>query len=192
LPKQSLPQRQQYRTPSHSLVDQDGASNPQQQVYTPISSVSSLCEHDSPSALCPPPSVTASYIDYNTFGGPLPVLLYSLGGSQVRQDILFRGLMRQKQWDIGGNEHEITLDAGFDNQIISLFLSKSQLEQEIKSCIRHGSIKRSGLEHHILSYSISNRSWSVISQSINLEKLRLLGLMFIIHIYPQDKTLEPS
>jgi hypothetical protein len=93
-PKQNLLQ-QQYQKPANTSTNKDIASTPYQHIPTPKSDVSSLCNHDSPSSVFQPPSkdlIMASY--HNKFSiNPLAVLLYSLRCSQIRQDILFRGLL---------------------------------------------------------------------------------------------------
>jgi len=39
----------------------------------------------------------------------LPVLLYSLGCSGIREDVLYRGIFPQKRWDEHGNVQQVTL-----------------------------------------------------------------------------------
>jgi len=176
-PKQNLPQ-QQCRKLSNTPTNQDIASTPHQHMPTPRSNTSE--------DLITAPSVYSTNL-------PLPVLLYSLGCSQIRQDILFRGLLPQKRWDDRGNVHEVRLrDAGFNRQIVCLFSNRSGLEQTIKSCIQLGFIVQSVLGDGSLVYSISNQSQHQIPQSCNRKELDLLGLMFTTHIYPRDKTLEPT
>jgi hypothetical protein len=170
--------------PSNTSTDQDIASISHQYIPTPRSNVSSLSDNDSPSSILAPSEDLIN---------PLPVLIYSLGHSQLRQDILFRGLLPQKRWDDRGKVHEITLyDAGFDKQITGLFSSQSKLEQNIESCIQLGLIVQGVLDDGSLVYSISDQSQHQISQSFKDEELHLLGLMFTTHIYPRDQTLEPS
>jgi len=176
-PEQNLPQ-QQYRKLSNTSTNHDIASTPHQHITTSRSNASE--------DLITAPSV------YHT-NLPLLVLLYSLGCSQIRQDILFRGLLPQKRWDDRGNVHEVRLrDAGFNEQIVCLFSNRSELEQTIRSCIQLGFIVQSVLRDGSLVYSISNQSQHQIPQSCNREELDLLGLMFTTHIYPRDKTLEPT
>ncbi|KAH6670180.1 hypothetical protein B0J14DRAFT_114015 [Halenospora varia] len=154
-----------------------------QDAPTPISNVS--YHNDSPSSVFLAPSDLPI--------NPLPVLLYSLGCSQIRQDILFRGLLLQKRWDDRGKVHEITLrDAGFKEQITCLFSSQSELEQTIESCIQLGLVVQGVLEDGSQVYSTSDRSRHQISQSFQRDELHLIGLMFTTYIYPRDQTLEPS
>ena len=123
----------------------------------------------------------------------LPALLYSLGCSEVRKDMLYRGLFPQKRWNDQGNVREITLhEAGLDEQVARLFSSQIQLEQAIKSCIQLGLVVLGTLGDDSPAYSLSDQSRHQISQSFKREELNLLGLMFMAHIYPRDQTLEPS
>ena len=138
------------------------------------------------------PSVT-SIENTDFYTGSLPILLYSLGCSEIREDILFRGLFPQKRWNDHGNVHEVTLhDGGLNEQVVSLFSSQIKLEQAIKSCIQFGLIELGVLVDGSLAYSLSNQSRHQVSQSFKREELSLLGLMFTAHVYPRDHTLEPS
>ncbi|OAL72084.1 folylpolyglutamate synthase [Trichophyton violaceum] len=120
-------------------------------------------------------------------------LLYALGCSQIRQDILFRGLQPQKRWNIDGGVHEISLqDFNLSLQIAQLFSDQSILENAIDSCVQHGLIERDRLSDGSLAYSVSNQPRDQVSQLLDSGELRLLGLMFTAHIYPQDEILEPS
>jgi hypothetical protein len=187
--------QQQYQQPANTSTNKDIPSTPYQHTPPPKSDVASLCNHDSPSSVFLAPSkdlIIASY--HNKFSiNPLAVLLYSLRCSQIRQDILFRGLLPQKRWDDCGNVHEIMpCDAGFIEQITSLFSSQRELEQTMASCIQLGLVVQGVLEDGSLVYSVSEHSQHQISQSFKLEELHLLGLMFIVHIYPRDQALEPT
>ncbi|OJD21601.1 hypothetical protein ACJ73_07057 [Blastomyces percursus] len=74
---------------------------------------------------------------------PLPVLLCSLGGSQVLERVLFRELVPQKRWNGSGNVHEILLhDSGLDKTIVDLFSSPARLKQAVESCTQLGLITR--------------------------------------------------
>lgn len=129
----------------------------------------------------------------NSSIGSLLVLLYSLGGSEIRRDILLRGLSQQKRWDDRGNVHELSICAsGLGEQITSLFSSEAKLEENIRASIQLGSIVVSGVANGSLAYSISDLSRLQIFQSYSCEELQQTGLMFTIHIYPRDHTLEPS
>ncbi|GBF59680.1 folylpolyglutamate synthase [Trichophyton mentagrophytes] len=120
-------------------------------------------------------------------------LLYALGCSQIRQDILFRGLQPQKRWNIDGGVHEISLrDSDLSLQIAQLFSDQPILENAIDSCVQHGLIKRDRLSDGSLAYSVSNQPRDQVSQLLDSGELRLLGLIFTTHIYPQDEILEPS
>ena len=123
----------------------------------------------------------------------LLALLYSLGCSEIRKDMLYRGLFPQKRWNDHGNVHEVTLqDAGLNEQVSRFFSSHIKLEQAIESCIQLGLIVLGKLTDDSLAYSLSDLSRHRISQSFKREELSLLGLMFTAHIYPRDQTLEPS
>jgi uncharacterized protein YejL (UPF0352 family) len=123
----------------------------------------------------------------------LSVLLYSLGGCEIREDILYRGLFPQKRWNGHGNVHEVTLyDAGLNEQVAHLFSNRIKLDQAIKSCIQLDLIVLDTLVNDSLAYSLSDQSRHQISQSFKHEELSRLGLMFVAHIYPRDQTLEPS
>ncbi|KAL6714255.1 hypothetical protein ACLMJK_007678 [Lecanora helva] len=141
-------------------------------------------------ALCP--SVT--YVkDTSCSTVFLQALLSSLGSSQIRKDMLCRGLFPQKRWNDLGNVREFTLhEAGFREQVARLFSSQIELEQAIKSCLRLGLIATGVLADGCLAYSLSDQSRFRISQSFKREELSLLGLMFMAHIYPRDQVLEPS
>ena len=197
-PEQILLQ-QQYRKPSDVSTHQDIASFSHQRILTPRSTVFPLSNNDSPASVFLVPSeaenlITASSIDRTNFPiNPLPVLLYSLGCSPIRRDILFRGLLPQKRWDDRGKVHKITTsDAGFDEQITCLFSSQSELEQTIESCVQLGLIVQGMLEDGSLVYSVRDQPRHQISQSFKREELHLLGLRFITHIYPRDQSLEPT
>lgn len=124
---------------------------------------------------------------------PLLSLLYSLGCSEIREDILFCGLFPQKRWNDHGNVQEVTLrDAGLNGQIACLFSSKVTLAQTIETCIQLGLIVSDVLADDSLAYSLSDQSRHQISESFKNEDLSLLGLIFTAHIYPRDQTLEPS
>lgn len=123
----------------------------------------------------------------------LPVLLYSLGCSRIREDVLYRGIFLQKRWDKHGNVQQVTLrDCGFDEQVACLFLSKIRLAQVIESCIQLGLIVVDVLVDDSRKYSLSDQSRHHISESFEPAELSLLGLMFTAHIYPRDQTLESS
>ena len=123
----------------------------------------------------------------------LPILLYALGRSEIRQDVLFHGLLQQKRWNSDGRVHEVSLqDAGFNSQIVQLFSSRHVLENTINSCSQLGLITLSKSCDNSLAYSISGRSRQMISQYFDNGELDLLGLTFTTHIYPQDEILEPS
>lgn len=141
-------------------------------------------------ALCP--SVTSvKNTGYSTVS--LPALLYSLGCSEIRKDMLYRGLFPQKRWNDHGNVREVTLhEAGLNEQVVRLFSSQIELEQAIKSCIQLGLIVLGTLADDSLAYSLSDQSRHQISQSFKRDELSLLGLMFTAHIYPRDQALEPS
>ncbi|RDL31542.1 Uncharacterized protein BP5553_09751 [Venustampulla echinocandica] len=193
--KQNLPQQQQYRKPFNTSTDRDMESPPHQHIPTLISNVSSLCDNESLSFEAPSDDlIMASSIDHTNFPiDPLPLLLYALGGSQIRQDVLFRGLLPQKRWDGCGNVREITpRDAGFDEQTTSIFSSQTVLEQTIETCIRFGLVLQGVSEDGSLQYSITEQSRRQISQTVKGEELHLLGLIFTTHIYPRDQALEPS
>ncbi len=129
--------------------------------------------------------------DFSTVS--LTVLLYSLGCSGIREDVLYRGLFPQKRWDEHGNVQQVTLrDGGFDEQVACLFSSKIRLAQAIESCIQLGLIVVDVLVHDSPTYSLSDQSRHNISESFESEELSLLGLMFTAHIYPRDETLESS
>ena len=182
--EQNTPQQQQYRIPSNTSTDQDIASTPRQYIPTPRSIASCFSNNNSRSS--------ALGLSKNLIN-PLPVLICSLGHSQLRKDILFRGLLLQKRWNHYGKVDEITLhDAGFNKQITHLFSSQSELEHNIESCIQLGLIVQDEVEEGQLVYSISDQSQHQISQSFKEEELHLLGSMFTTHIYPRDQTLEPS
>jgi len=138
------------------------------------------------------PSVTSiENTDFATVS--LPVLLYSLGCSEIREGILNRGLFPQKRWNDHGNVQKVTLrDAGLDEQVACLFFSKIKLEQAIQSCIQLGLIVRGVLADDSLAYSLSDQARHQISESFEYERLSLLGLVFTAHLYPRDQSLEPS
>lgn len=133
-------------------------------------------------------------LEYKNFSTVLlPVLLYSLCCSEIREDVLYRGLFLQKRWDKHGKVEHITLrNAGFDEQVACLFSCKIGLAQAIQSCIQLRLIKLVVLADDSLAYSLCDQSRRQISESFEYEKLSLLGLIFTAHIYPRDQTLESS
>ncbi|PGG95165.1 hypothetical protein AJ80_10008 [Polytolypa hystricis UAMH7299] len=131
--------------------------------------------------------------DNTSFTSPLLFLLYALGCSQIRHDILFRGLRVQKRWNVDGNVHEVPLqDFGLNLQIARLLSDQSIIQDAINFCVQQGNITVNGLSDDSLAYSISDRSRHEIFQSLDNEEADLLGLMFIAYIYPRDEILEPS
>lgn len=119
--------------------------------------------------------------------------MYSLGGFQIREHILFLGLSPQKRWNDKGNVHEIRLfEAGLSQHCARLFSAKVELEQAIKSHIKYGMITPNVLEDGSLAYSLANEIKIQISRSFEQEELVLQGLLFTTHIYPREEVLHDS
>ncbi|OJD26415.1 hypothetical protein ACJ73_02206 [Blastomyces percursus] len=122
---------------------------------------------------------------------PLPVLLCSLGGSQVLERVLYRGLVPQKRWNGSGNVHEILLhDSGLDKTIVDLFSSPARLKQAVESCTQLGLTTRC-MRNGSPVYSVCEGLRLKISVSIGCGRLEKIGLMFTTHIYPRDEILDP-
>lgn len=127
------------------------------------------------------------------FLNPLSVLLYSLGCSYIRQDILFRGLMPQRRWNADGNVHEIFLHhSGVNEKISHLFSSQPVLEQALNYHFEAGLITRFVSADGSVAYSLSDHLHHQISQFFGNKDPDLFGLIFTTHIYPRDENLEPS
>ncbi|KKZ68233.1 hypothetical protein EMCG_06090 [[Emmonsia] crescens] len=137
-----------------------------------------------------PPTITRAEAPHVS-NCPLSVLLCSLGGSQVLERALFRGLVPQKRWNESGNVHEILLDdSGLDKTIVDLFSSPAKLKQAIDSCTRLGLITQCMLNGSPI-YSVCEWLQLKISGSIGYGRLKQIGLIFTTHIYPRDEILEP-
>ena len=139
-------------------------------------------------------SVQSVSIEYGDFSNaPFTTLLYSLGCSEIQESILYRGVSPQKRWNTHGNVQEISLlDAGLDKRVACLFSSNARLERAIDFCIKAGLIRVDISADDSLTYSLSDQSRHEISLSLKCEELRVLGLIFAVHIFPRDQTLEPS
>ena len=123
----------------------------------------------------------------------LLLLLYSLGFFEIRECILFWGLLPQKRWNGKGNLHEITLlDTGLNQQCVHLFSARIELEQAIKSCIQNSMIIANELEDCSLVYSLTDDLQTRISRFFKQKELILQGLIFTTHIYPREEILHDS
>ena len=73
---------------------------------------------------------------------PLLLLLYSLGGSEVHEQVLFKGLTLQRRWDHRGNVQSIGLrDSGIRFELLSLFATQEKFMEVIKYCLFWYNIK---------------------------------------------------
>ena len=119
------------------------------------------------------------------------LLLYSLGGSKVRESVLYHGLSPQKRWDERGHMQEATLvDAGLERPVVDLFASEHKLRRIIESCIQLHMIRVDRLADNSVAYSLSEETKDKISRSFKDEDLGLQGLIFVTHVFPRDHALQ--
>jgi hypothetical protein len=118
-------------------------------------------------------------------------LLYALGGSEVGEWVFLEGSTPQRRWNTDGSFLEVTLvDSGIGQLLGGVFSDHRTLEQTLDSCVQSDWIIRNA-EGTSQTYSLSNEMYSQISSDPR-EDIILIGLIFIIHIYPRDEELHKS
>lgn len=120
------------------------------------------------------------------------VLLHSLGGSKIPQDVLFAGLSPQQRSDDLDTWHEIILkDTDLDRPLSLAFSSHSKLQEIIESCVQRGFLVRTE-ENGSPAYTVTDKSRHLTSQALNESQRNLLALHFTTHICPRQENQKPS